>query len=986
MGKGKRNRERWRQEGTHHAGDAASLVAELVAANDERQFLDLLRRRPALLSDEMLDQLAEMRDGVDFGVVLELHRQLLLDSRRDPRGAWRRFQQSRAALERRAQELAPRLQVIEQALSERRFEDVIELTDQARPDFAAAGLVLAIGRMHAQRGLAYAQMESGGPRENADRAIVELRLALELSADDEQRVHNLMHLGLAFGRRVVGDRAQSLESAVAALSDALALLDDSGPPQLLAIIRTNLATALLRRELGSPEENRALAAELCQRALEFRSPARDAVDWAHTQITLAGALEGLAHLGLSTFEDAAGAYETVVDERERLHGAPWLIASAHHGLGGLLRGQTDMPLEVRLEADEKTIQAHDERVPNLLEQARAHLEAAVELSDDHSDPIHRGRMLADLATLDGQLGERQLAIERGLEAMEILTPVTAPQDSASIAAAVAAWLADDDDWQPAADVYRVAVEAAEISIHARVSSPARENEIKRAGRLHRWASYALARTGAPEEAAQVLETGRSREVRRRLKPDEYADPQIDDLPPGLRQRYEAAVTQLAASPLGEAGHEAARQLQTVLAEIRTVPGFADFATRARLADLGGATERGWPLVYINPTPKGFLLLSVTNECGKTVVATRILESPDSSEMFIRIMTGTSDPTEWTDEMVSYMGEASGFGELGGERIRAALEVTLPWIGEAIVKPLWELVNNPALNGVTLVPCGPLTLVPLHACPWNEDGRPRCLVDSVPIRYAPSGLLAGVSLSRARRRDSEPPSLLALADPNSNLRAAVPEARSIAKLFSGGACLIGERGAATTAFFTANVSGRAYVHLACHGRGGLISVDDAAVALADRPMTALELASVPELASRSCVVSACQTAVAEFNEQPDEAMSVATALVAAGSACVIASLWSVDDAATAILMTRLYEEMLLAGKRPPEALREAQLWLRDLNPDEEQRFLADHPELLEEWRRRMEAGEPVGRRGGGAADAERPYQHADLWAPFIAAGA
>jgi hypothetical protein len=187
MGKGKRNRERRKQRATEDPDDVAALVGELLAATEEGQYLDLLRRRPALLSDEMLDHVAEMRDGVDFGVILELHRQLLLGSREDSRSAWRRFQEEGAALERRGQQLAPQLEVIELALSDGRLGDVIALSDAARPDFAAAGLSLAIGRMHAQRGLAYAQMADGDPRDNADRAVVEFGLALELSHDDEQR-------------------------------------------------------------------------------------------------------------------------------------------------------------------------------------------------------------------------------------------------------------------------------------------------------------------------------------------------------------------------------------------------------------------------------------------------------------------------------------------------------------------------------------------------------------------------------------------------------------------------------------------------------------------------------------------------------------------------------------------------------------------------------------------------------------------------------
>ena len=985
MGKGKRNRERHKQQAAEDVVDIGALVIELTEAN-ERQYLDLLRRRPGLLSDEVLDRLAEMRDGVDFGVILDLHHRLLIDSRTDPSSAWRQFRERGAELERQGQKLAPRLEVIEEALSEGRFEDVLELTDEARPEFAAAGLSLAIGRIHAQRGLAYVQLASGDARENADRAVIEFRLALELSPDDEQRARNLMHLGLAFGRRVAGDRADNLESAVAALSDALGLLGESAPPELLAVVRTNLATALLRREQGDPGENRAHAVDLCRQALEYRTPDRGAVDWAHTQLTLAGALEGLAHLDLATFGEAADAYGAVLSEQGRLQNESWLIASAHAGLGGLLRAQTEMPLEVRLKADEETIAAHEERVPHLLEESRVHLEAAAELGGETPDLIHRGRMLADLAKLYGVREERSPAIKRGFEAMELLTPISAPQECASIAAAVGAWLADEDEWQRAAAVYRVAVEATEISIHSRLATRAREEEIKRAGRLHRWASYALARVGAAQEAALILETGRTREVRRRLEPDEHSDARLGDLPPEIRERYEAAVADLAASPFGAGAYEAARTLQTVLTEIRYMPGLADFATGAQVADLTRAVEPGWPLVYVNPAPKGVLFVRVGDDGGATGFESRVLVAPGSLEVFMRVMTGTSGPSEWTNGMVSYMGEAAGFGEISGVRIREALEVTLPWVGEAIVKPLWDFIDRPELEGLTLVPCGPLTLLPLHACPWDEEGRAFCLLDKVPVRYAPSALLAGVSLDRARRRTGDQPSLLGLADPKSNLRAAVPEVRSIANLFPVRDVFVAEGAAATTAVLSQRVAGRSHVHLACHGRAGLISVEEAAIELADRPITALELAGLPDVAARACVISACQTAVAEFNDQPDEAISVGTALLAAGSACVVASLWSVDDAATAILMTRLYEQMLVSGEPPPVALRRAQLWLRDLNLEDEQRFLAGHPELEHEWRRRMEAGEPVGRRGPGAIESDRPYRHPDLWAPFIATGA
>jgi hypothetical protein len=62
MGKGKRNRERRKRQAGLSQEEAAALLGLLIASTEEGQFLDLLRRRPVVLSDQMLDHLERMRD------------------------------------------------------------------------------------------------------------------------------------------------------------------------------------------------------------------------------------------------------------------------------------------------------------------------------------------------------------------------------------------------------------------------------------------------------------------------------------------------------------------------------------------------------------------------------------------------------------------------------------------------------------------------------------------------------------------------------------------------------------------------------------------------------------------------------------------------------------------------------------------------------------------------------------------------------------
>ena len=76
-----------------------------------------------------------------------------------------------------------------------------------------------------------------------------------------------------------------------------------------------------------------------------------------------------------------------------------------------------------------------------------------------------------------------------------------------------------------------------------------------------------------------------------------------------------------------------------------------------------------------------------------------------------------------------------------------------------------------------------------------------------------------------------------------------------------------------------------------------------------------------------VLSACRTALGK-EVRGEGLVGLTRAFMYAGSPRVVASLWRVDDAATAELMTRFYAEMLGPRKlRPAAALKEAQARVR-----------------------------------------------------------
>jgi CHAT domain-containing protein/tetratricopeptide (TPR) repeat protein len=79
----------------------------------------------------------------------------------------------------------------------------------------------------------------------------------------------------------------------------------------------------------------------------------------------------------------------------------------------------------------------------------------------------------------------------------------------------------------------------------------------------------------------------------------------------------------------------------------------------------------------------------------------------------------------------------------------------------------------------------------------------------------------------------------------------------------------------------------------------------------------------DLAAELTVLSACQTALGK-DIKGEGVVGLAYSFMSAGSKSVVASLWKVDDRATAILMSNFYKSMLREGVPPVAALRAAKL--------------------------------------------------------------
>ncbi len=229
----------------------------------------------------------------------------------------------------------------------------------------------------------------------------------------------------------------------------------------------------------------------------------------------------------------------------------------------------------------------------------------------------------------------------------------------------------------------------------------------------------------------------------------------------------------------------------------------------------------------------------------------------------------------------------------------------------------------------------------------------------------------------------------------SLRYAKAELQSVVDLLPPDAAVPFYEEAATRAALLPHLAGARWLHFSCHGSFDPQEPLDSALHLAGDDRLTLRDMLTPGFigldVAHLVVLSACQTAITDFRDLPEESIGLPAGLLQAGAPAVIGTLWPVDDASTALLMTRTYE-LLLEGNLPAEALRQAQGWLRDLTNAELEAYLTRHQAIAEARRQAAQRmpfsliEELLIRVFTTDDPAARPYADPYFWAPFTFSGA
>jgi CHAT domain-containing protein/Tfp pilus assembly protein PilF len=453
----------------------------------------------------------------------------------------------------------------------------------------------------------------------------------------------------------------------------------------------------------------------------------------------------------------------------------------------------------------------------------------------------------------------------------------------------------------------------------------------------------LMELGRPEEAFHVLERYRSRAFLALLAERDLV--YTRDVPEALdrerrvaRAEYDRAFAALAGST-GTAADEARQNLE---------------AARRRQGEIAARLRAASPpfadLHY--PEPLDLARTRSALDPGTLLLSYAIGE--ERSHLFA-VGPGPDDfsavPLEATlpklrDEVARFRQFLQADSPLGNRPLRALAER----LSAELLSPVADRIGR--AERLLILADGPLFLLPFVAlADPTAPGEARYLVEAKPVHTAASATVFA-ALRRARPRE-RPARLLAFGDPDYQARdaGAAPLVRSLRDRGLEITPLPGSRREVETLRRLYPAEARVYVgsdareerarrpegepsllHFACHAMADEVSPLDSSLILSlpsswkpgepNGLLQAWEILEQLRIDADLVTLSACRTALGR--EMSGEGMvGLTRAFHYAGAHCVLASLWEVEDEATAELMGRFYRR-LRSGQSKDVALRGAQV--------------------------------------------------------------
>lgn len=818
---------------------------------------------------------------------------------------------------------------------------------------------------------AYLDRIDGLRADNIDQAIEHYTQALKVGdsqVDLERWARIQYNLGNIYRNRILGDQAENIEQAIYHFELALEVRTSKSYPEDWAQTKNNLGIAYLSRIRGKRDDNIEQAIHHFEQALQVRTRQSFPADWAETQNNLGNAcLVSARGRRIDNIARAIECYSQALEVRTReAYPADW--AQTLKNLAGAERA----------------------RASESIEQSIAYLNQSLEVYTREDFPWDWAGIQNNLAIAytDRGQGERtenvEQAIHRFQQALEVYTRHTFPDLCLKTARALGNLAFEKQRWELAREAYNTAFAAQDVLMQASFTRVGKQVELGEVQNLSPQAAYASVQLNDLKQAVELLEQGRARLLRESL---ERRRQDLQDLPglgfDDLYQKYVLAMQHYSAlqnkGPTAEEGREqwlssmeqALHDVQIAAAEIRENvgkyhPQYLHFLQPLPFEEIQKQTHEK-PIIYLIATAVGGLALIVSEQGIESIKLPMLhhgalqkqvwrpsdeeverinehLKQGTILEQDVQVVRGGFFSMYALWSLAPYLAKLSDkINETLAKAWQDTIEETTGWLWDAVMGSLVDALKKDNRLSATLIPSGQLALLPLHAA-WMKDPaqptRRMYALDQINFNYAPSAhALWQAGLAAGRPAET----LLAVDNPDGSLLFSEREVQAALGLFKSGGHLHGED--ATIEAVKRELRNAHVLHFSTHGNAGWEEEEQARLKLANGYLTLPEIFELHLDQARLAVLSACETGVPSL-KLIDELIGLPSGMMQAGVPGVIGSLWSVNARSTAMLMSRFYILWREDKYSSQEALRLAQVWLRDSTKEEKmiffKKYVGNHP--------------------------------------------
>lgn len=449
------------------------------------------------------------------------------------------------------------------------------------------------------------------------------------------------------------------------------------------------------------------------------------------------------------------------------------------------------------------------------------------------------------------------------------------------------------------------------------------------------AAWAL-ECGDAKRAVELLEQGRGRMLSRALAARTSFD-ELAAVAPELAERLSWVLTELSrppadvvaatdladigtgrparyrrnASPVTPAEADSdrrirlAREREGLLAEIRVLPGFADFLRSPRFEGLRAAAAGG-PVVIVNVAELRCDALVITQDDVRAVPLPGLTEAmvANQANVFTGCLVIMEGRTDFDLSMIM--------------RARQEVISILEWLWDGVAAPVLQAtgMTAPTTDPARLwwCPTGDFCYFPLHAAGRyaRDAASAQSLLDYAVSSYTPTVTFLARQVGLAQWDDtggagrSGSALLIAVPAPASGDEALLAVSRDIATFvdhFPDGRVLADD--AATAEAVLSAIGGYQTVHFACHAQQHVGNPSSGYISTHDGPVTVRELRERTAPRGQLALLMGCETARGG-RRLADEAITMATALQLAGFRHAVGTLWSVDDADANAVARHVYQ--------------------------------------------------------------------------------